>query len=221
MTEPPRPRKPAVSFVEGPIARALVMFSLPILASSVLQSLNASINAAWIGHLLGSQALAASANANALFFFLFSVSFGLIMAATILIGQSLGAGDTGLTKRVMGTTILFFGVSSLVIAVSGFVVAPGVLHLMHTPADAAPLAAAYLRIIFMAVPAIFLFTFITGAMRGAGDSRTPFVFMLVSSTLDVVLNPLFIAGVGPFPKLGIAGSAVATAIAQWSALIYS
>jgi len=205
--------------VDGPIARTLVLFSLPILASNVLQSLNASINAAWIGHLLGTKALTAAANANTLLFFLLSISFGLTIAATILIGQSLGAKNYLQTKRVMGTCFLFFGVVSLVIAVLGFAIAPHILAAMRTPPDAVPLAAAYLRIIFLGVPAIFLFSFMMMALRGAGDSRTPFVFMLVSAVLDVGLNPLLIRGFGPVPAMGIAGSAVATTIAQWFALI--
>jgi putative MATE family efflux protein len=215
-----RVMKPApASLVEGPITRTLVLFSLPILASNILQSLNASINAAWIGHLLGTRALTASANANSLLFFLLSVSFGLSMAATILIGQSLGARDLDRTKRVMGTSVMFFGISSVAIAVLGFAVAPHILHAMRTPPDAAPLASAYLRIIFIAVPAIFLFNFMMMALRGAGDSRTPFYFMLVSAVVDVGLNPVLIRGLGPVPALGIAGSAWATAIAQWLALI--
>ena len=205
--------------VDGPIARTLVLFSLPILASNVLQSLNASINAAWIGHLLGTKALTAAANANTLLFFLLSISFGLTIAATILIGQSLGAKNYLQTKRVMGTCFLFFGVVSLVIAVLGFAIAPHILAAMRTPPDAVPLAAAYLRIIFLGVPAIFLFSFMMMALRGAGDSRTPFIFMLVSAVLDVGLNPLLIKGFGPVPAMGIAGSAVATTIAQWFALI--
>jgi putative MATE family efflux protein len=90
---------------------------------------------------------------------------------------------------------------------------------MHTPPDAEPLAIAYLLIIFLAIPPMFLFTFMMMALRGAGDARTPFYFMLISAGLDVALNPLLIIGVGPFPALGIAGSAVATTIAQWLALI--
>jgi putative MATE family efflux protein len=205
--------------VEGPIVRTLVLFSLPILASNVLQSLNASINAAWIGHLLGTRALTAAANANSLLFFLLSISFGLSMAATILVGQSLGARDMVKTKRVMGTSFLFFGLSSAAIAVLGFAVAPSILAGMHTPPDAAPLAIAYLRIIFTAIPAIFLFNFLMMSLRGAGDSRTPFFFLLIAAALDVGLNPLLIAGYGPFPRLGIAGSALASSIAQWTALL--
>ncbi len=215
--EPVAPVKPPPSpiLVEGPIVKTLVLFSLPILASNILQSLNASINAAWIGHLLGTRALTASANANTLLFFLLSLSLGLSLAATILVGQSLGARDLLQTKRVMGTASVFFGGLSLLIAIAGFAVAPLILHAMQTPPDAAPLAAAYLRIIFVAVPAIFLSTFMMMALRGAGDSRTPFFFMLISVTLDVALNPFLIRGFGPIPAQGIAGSAMATAIAQW------
>jgi putative MATE family efflux protein len=204
--------------VEGPIARTLIVFSLPILASNILQSLNASINAAWIGHLLGTRALTASANANALLFFLLSISFGLSMAATILIGQSLGARDLAQTKRVMGTSTLFFAGMSVLIAAVGFAVAPHILAVMRTPPDAEALAVAYLRIIFLGIPPIFLLAFLMMALRGAGDSRTPFYFMLVSAILDVGLNPLLIRGVGPVPGMGIAGSAVATTIAQWVSL---
>ena len=111
------------------------------------------------------------------------------MAATILIGQSTGARDLVLTKRVMGTSCVFFGVVSILIAAVGFAVAPQILHAMQTPPDAVAIAAAYLRIIFIAIPAIFLSTFMMMALRGTGDSRTPFFFMLISATLDVGLNP--------------------------------
>lgn len=215
---PTRRASPAV-LVEGPVGRTLILFSLPILASNVLQSLNTSINAAWIGHLIGPLALAASANANALLFFLISLGFGIALAATILIGQSLGARDIAQAKRVMGTSYLFFGGLSVAIAAIGFSLAPQIMQAMRTPPDAMVLAAAYLRIIFLAIPALFISTFLAMALRGAGNSRTPFYFMLLSAMLDVGLNPLLIGGLGPFPRLGIAGSALATTIAQWLTLL--
>jgi putative MATE family efflux protein len=205
--------------VEGPIARTLLIFSLPILASSVLQSLNASINAAWIGRLLGAEALSASANANSLLFFLLSIGFGLGLAATILVGQSLGQRDIALAKRTVGTTFVFFTGVSIVFAGLGITLAPHVLAAMGTPPDALPLAVAYLRVIFLALPGMYLFTFVMMALRGAGDSKTPFLFLGVAAVLDVGLNPLFISGIGPIPALGIAGSAVATLIAQWIGLL--
>jgi putative MATE family efflux protein len=90
---------------------------------------------------------------------------------------------------------------------------------MRTPADALPLATAYLRVILVAMPGIYLYTFVMMVLRGAGDSRTPLLFLLMAAALDVGLNPLLIKGIGPLPPLGIAGSALATLISQWSTLI--
>src|ERR1700760_4732770 len=102
----PRGRRPTTVLTEGPIARTLLLFSLPILGSSILQSLNASINAIWIGRLIGPNALSAAANANSVLFFLMSVGFGLGMAATILVGQGLGARNILQVKRTIGTTMV-------------------------------------------------------------------------------------------------------------------
>jgi putative MATE family efflux protein len=89
---------------------------------------------------------------------------------------------------------------------------------MHTPPDALPYASAYLRVIFLALPGMVLYTFVMTALRGAGDAKTPFAFLLVSAGLDITLNPIFIRGLGPVPAMGIAGSALATAIGQWVSL---
>jgi putative MATE family efflux protein len=94
-----------------------------------------------------------------------------------------------------------------------------VLAAMRTPPDSLPLAAAYLRVIFIALPGMYLYTFAMMALRGAGDAKTPFKFLLLSAALDISLNPLFIRGAGPIPAMGIAGSAFATLIAQWTSLI--
>ncbi len=217
-TSPRGGRRASPVLVEGPIGRTLFLFSLPILGSSVLQSLNASINAVWIGRLIGADGLSASANANSMLFFLMSVGFGLGLAATILIGQSLGARNIAQAKRTVGTTLVFFTVLSLVIATIGFLGAPAMLAAMRTPPDVLPLASAYLKVIFLALPSIYLYTFVMMTLRGAGDARTPFYFLAFSALLDVALNPLFIRGIGPIPAMGIAGSAFATLLSQWIGL---
>jgi len=101
---------------EGPIAKTLLLFALPILGSTVLQSLNASVNAMWIGHYLGESALTATSNATLILFLLLSAVFGVSMACTILVGQSLGARNVREAKRVVGTSAGFFLVISVVIA---------------------------------------------------------------------------------------------------------
>jgi putative MATE family efflux protein len=199
---------------QGPIAKTLFFFTLPVLFGNVLQSLNGSVNSIWIGHYLGEAALTASANSNAILFFLIGSIFGIAMAATILIGQSIGASDLEQAKRVVGTSVTFFSTLALVVSVAGYFLCPQMMTWMHTPADALPLAVAYMRILFLAVPFLFTYTYIMMVLRGAGDSKTPFLFLLVSVGLDIALNPVFIFGVGPIPAMGIAGSATATLLAQ-------
>ena len=208
------PPKNRVLLTEGPIARTLLLFALPILGSTVLQSLNASVNAMWIGHYLGEAALSAGSNATLIIFLLLSLVFGVSMACTILVGQSLGAGNIDEAKRVVGTGTGFFVALSVLVALTGYFGTEWMLRLLGTPADALPYAVAYLHVVFIAMPAMYFFNFLMMTLRGAGDSKTPLLFMALSVVLDVVLNPLLIFGVGPLPKLGIAGSATATLIAQ-------
>ncbi len=211
--------KPDTRLTTGPIGRTLLAFSLPVLGSNILQSLNASINAVWVGRFLGESALTATSNANIILFFLLGVVFGISMANTIMIGQAVGARDIGEARRIVGTSTTFFVLLSVLAAALGYAFTPDILAAMRTPADAVPLAVVYLRIIFVALPFMYFYNFVMMTLRGAGDSRTPFYFMLLSAVLDVVLNPVLIFGVGPLPALGIAGSALATLIAQLTSLV--
>ena len=199
---PPR----SATLTEGPIARTLIVFALPMLAGNVLQSLNGSVNAIWVGSFLREAALTATSNSNTVMFLLIGSIFGVSMAATILIAQHFGARRLEEARRVVGSSASFFAVVSIAIAILGVLFSDHILTAMQTPPDALPLAHDYLRIIFLAIPFMFMYAFAMAVLRGAGDSRTPFLFLLVSVGLDIVLNPLLIFGVGPLPRLGIAGT---------------
>lgn len=207
-----KPGRPLLT--EGPIAKTLFYFSLPILLGNVLQSLNGSINSIWVGKFLGEQALAATSNANIIMFLLISAIFGIAMAAVILIGQNLGAKRVDEAKRVVGTSTVFFALLALIVGCIGVLFSPLILQWMNTPQDAMAFAVTYTRIMFAGIPFMFGFNLIMAVLRGSGDAKTPFYFLLLSAAMDVLLNPLLIEGMGPFPRLGIAGSAVATFIAQ-------
>lgn len=199
----------------GAIGTTLLAFALPTLASSVLQSLNGSINTFWVGRYLGEAALAATSNANLVMFLLSAGAFGFGMAATILVGQAIGRRDIDAARRAFGAAAGLFLLLSVVIAVAGWLAAPALLNLLGTPGEARPLALTYLRVILVAVPPSFLMVLLMMGLRGVGDSLTPLWFMLLSVALDSGLNPVLIAGLGPFPALGIAGAATATAIANY------
>jgi putative MATE family efflux protein len=198
----------------GPIGKTLITFALPVLGSNILQSLNGSANAIWVSHVLGEAALTATSNANQIFFMMLGAAFGVTMAANIMIGQAIGGRNEALAKKVVGTSTTFFVLISLLIGVIGGIATPHILDAMKTPAAARADAIAYLRVIFAAMPFMYFFSFIMMAQRGTGDSKTPFYFSLLAVGLDVTLNPLLIMGVGPFPKMGIAGSATSTLISQ-------
>ncbi|SDM67856.1 putative efflux protein, MATE family [Oryzisolibacter propanilivorax] len=203
----------------GPIGPTLLRFALPILGGNVLQSLNGSVNAYWVGGHLGEAALTATANANNILFLLIGAVFGVGMAATILVAQAFGAHDVRQARCVMGTSATFFGAAALVIAAVGMPLSRHILVAMGTPHEALAPAESYLRMLFLAIPFLYLFTFLSAVLRGAGDARTPFLFLLLAVALDVVLNPLLIFGIGPFPRLGIAGSGLSTGIGNALALL--
>jgi putative MATE family efflux protein len=206
-------RSPQRDLTIGPVGKTLFLFALPSLGVNILQSVNHSVNSVWIGQFLGETALAASANAGMIIFLMFSALFGFSMATTILIGQNIGRGQIESVRRIMGTATGLFLAAGIAVALLGWLFAPALLRLMATPEAAYPLALAYLRVMFLSMPTSFVMILISSSLRGAGDSVTPFRNTLVNVGLDIVLNPVFILGLGPIPALGIAGSALATVIA--------
>jgi putative MATE family efflux protein len=204
---------------QGSIGSTLLRFALPTLASSILQSLNGTINAIWVGRFIGEGALAATSNANMVMFLLTAFVFGFGMASTILVGQAWGRRDIDEARRVFGTAAGSFLLVTILIAISGYYLSGTILGILGTPAEATPLALEYLQVIFLAMPALLLLTLLMMALRGSGDSMTPLWFMIVAVVLDSALNPVFILGLGPAPRMGIAGSATATLIANYAALI--
>ncbi len=216
---PPPTRPQRTDLTQGTILRTLAVFAAPTLLSNVLQSLNGSINTIWVGRLLGESALAATANANIIMFLVFSAIFGFGMAAIVRIGQSFGARDIEGARRTFGTVIGLTVVLAILVGGLGWLFAPRLLDVLGTPHEARDLALAYLRVIFVSLPAGMVSVIISMGLRGSGDSKSPLYFMIVTVVIDIVLNPLLIRGIGPIPALGIAGSAASTAIANFAGLI--
>lgn len=202
----------------GPIFRTLIVFAMPVLLGNVMQSLNASINTVWVGRLLGENALAATASSNIVIFLVFGLIFGISMATTVKVGQNFGARNFEQMRRSFGAGLGLCVMLSGGIALLGWFSAPALLHWMNVPGPSYHFALDYLRVIFLVMPSMTVTVLITSAMRGCGDSRSPLYFQILTIVLDITLNPLFIAGIGPFPQLGIVGAATATAIATVTGL---
>jgi putative MATE family efflux protein len=223
MTDPKSAPAHQRDLTVGPVAKTLFLFALPSLGVNILQSMNNSVNAIWIGKFLGEEALAATSNAGMVMFLMFSTLFGFSMATTILIGQHMGRRDVESVRRVIATSVSVFFIAGLIVAILGWIFAPQLLHLLATPAAAYPLALSYLRVIFLSMPTSFIMILLSSSLRGVGDSVSPMWNSILNVALDIVLNPIFILGFGPIPAMGIAGSALATLIASLisvAALIY-
>jgi putative MATE family efflux protein len=190
-------------------------FSIPTLVSNVLQTLGGTVNTIWVGQLLGDKALAATINANLVMFLVFSFVFGFSMAATVKVGQYFGARDFDAARRIFGTGTGFSAFIAIAGGLIGFALAEPLLHMLSTPTEILPLALAYVRIIFLTMPFGTISMMVSMSLRGAGDAKTPLYAMILTTLLGVVLNPILILGLGPAPKLGIAGSALANATASF------
>ena len=225
-TEPGEPETPAQQqrmkgdLTQGPILKTLLVFSIPMLISNVLQTLNGSVNAIWVGRLLGESALAATANANIIMFLLIALVFGFGMATTVRVGQHFGARDIDAARKTFGSGVGFCTMLAIGCGLAGWFGADALLHALGTPGASRIEALAYLRVIFVTLPLGSLSLMVSMGMRGAGDSKTPLYAMILTVALDVILNPLLIIGPGPLPSLGIAGSAAATAFANFAGLVF-
>lgn len=196
----------------GPILKTLVVFTIPALITNLLQTVGGTINAIWVGQLLGTTAVAATANANTILFLLFGTVFGFGMATSIAVGRHYGARELGGARRAFGAGIGFCTGLATLGGVLGWLFAPQVLHLMATPPEVHAAALAYLRITFLSMPFLAASMLIGMGLRGAGDATTPLLSSVVAIVIDVSLNPVLILGLGPAPRMGIAGSALAGTI---------
>ncbi|HEX7858530.1 MAG TPA: MATE family efflux transporter [Sphingobium sp.] len=204
-----------INLTEGPIVRTLFLFALPGLGSNILQSLNASINAVWVGQFLGAQGLAATANANLVMFMMLSLVFGFAMATTILIGQNMGRRDVAGMRRAFGTGLTLFLLLGVMSSTLGWLISPLVLRALSTPPDVYANALAYLRVMFLGLPFALLTVYFAMSLRSVGDAMTPLMLQVPGMLIDIALNPVLINGMAGLPRLGIEGAALATMTANF------
>lgn len=201
------------SLTSGPIVPALLLYALPVLGSNALQAANASINAVWVGHYLGEIGLAGTSNANLVMFLIYSVTFGLSTAVSVVVGQHIGRRDLPAARQATGSGFTLFLIIGLGAGVAGFFLSPEILHWLGTPEEVLPAALPYLRMMFLGLPASIITIALSTVVRASGDTVTPLLAMLPAILVEIVANPLLIRGFGPIPPLGTAGSALATALA--------
>ena len=202
----------------GSIPRHLVIFSLPMLAGSLIQTAYGIVNAIWVGRGLGTEAMAAITVIFPVIFVLFALAAGLSMAVSIIVSQRFGARDREGVQRAIRNGISLTAMAALLCVVLGHSLADELLSLMQTPADVLPSAIDYMRLFIWTTPFMFGIFLLAAVLRGVGDARTPLWFQAVSLLLTVVLDPILMFGWLGMPRLGLNGTAIATIISQALAL---
>lgn len=205
---------------QGPIMKTLVAFSIPMLIGNLIQTINGTINAIWVGRLIGEDALAATTNANGVMFLMFALIFGFGMSSNVRVGQHYGARDVMAARKTFGSGIGFTVGIAILAGIVGAICAPWLLRQLATPQGSYDMAITYLRVIFFSIPFGAANMQIGMGLRGVGDAKSPMIATVITVLVDVVLNPLLIMGWGPVPKLGIGGSALASFIAGMAGVVY-
>jgi len=213
------PRAAGRDCTVGSIPRHLVAIALPMLIGNLIQSGYTIIDAIWVGRTVGNAAMGGIAVSFPVLFLFIAVAAGVTMATTILISQYYGAGNHEQVKKTIGTSFLFALMIGSVISVVGFFSTDAILRLLNTPESVIAVASIYLKINFGGFLIMYSGFLIGSILRGIGDSRTPLYFMIIGVVINAILDPFFIIGVGPFPRMGLAGAAVASIIGQLVASI--
>jgi putative MATE family efflux protein len=185
-----------------------------MLAGNLLQALYNTVDSIWVGRYVGPDALGAVSVSFPIIFALIALIMGLTMATTTLVAQYKGAGDDTAVRQTVSNSLKLLAGLGVVSSAIGLVFRMPLLRLINTPEAILVHASSYLGIFLAGMVGMFLYNAGSAILRGLGDSRTPLRFLAIATAINIVLDPLMILGVGPFPKMGVAGAALATIIAQ-------
>jgi hypothetical protein len=196
--------------VTDSIRRTIVRVALPAVASSLLMTLFSSVDAFWVGTRIGASGLAAVSTSLFWIWMIISLAEMVGVGLTAVAARRHGEGREREASRLAGDSLVFSLVLGIVVAVAGLAWLDQLFAVMHTPADVTMLGHTYLSTYLVGTPLIYGFFAIDATFRAAGDTKTPFVLLLSSVAITLFLDPVLMLGIGPFPRLGIEGAAIAT-----------
>ena len=194
----------------GPMLQKIILFSLPLAASSILQLLFNAADVVVVGRFAGSTALAAVGSNGALINLLVNLFVGLSLGANVVAARCFGAKDDEGVRNTVQTSVTLGLVSGFLLAVVGFFAARVLLELMSCPEDVIGLSTLYLKIYFIGMPMTMLYNFSSALLRAVGDTRRPLFCLAVAGVINVVLNLVFVI----LFSMSVAGVALATIISQ-------
>jgi putative MATE family efflux protein len=200
-------------FTEGSIARAILLLAVPMVLEMSMESLFGVVDVFWVSR-LGADAVATVGLTETALVLVFVIALGLSMGATALVARRIGEKDEQAAGLVAVQAIVVGLVVSATTAVFGYFFAPNLLHIMGGSDSVVKLGSGYTRMILSGSATIFLLFLINAVFRGAGDAAIAMRVLWIANLVNIGLNPCLIFGLGPFPRLGVTGSAVGTTIGR-------
>jgi putative MATE family efflux protein len=210
------------SIVEGPLARAVWRLAWPTMLVTIVGGLECLVDQVLGGHIVGYTGNAAIGVSNQIFIAVVIFVSSLFTGMSVLVSRFAGAGDRDKVDRtVYQAFITAVGLAVLVLAPAGYFLAPALLDFVNAAPAVQAEALPFLRIMFLTSTGMLIFFMLGGALRSAGDARTPMVLGVVLTVLNIACNVVLIRGLGPIPAFRTAGAAMGTAIASGLVALYS
>ena len=204
-------KKYTIDMCEGPILKKLLLFVLPLIASSLLQLFFNAADVIIVGKFAGDNALAAVGSNGSIINLLTNVFIGLSVGANVLVARYSGAKKEDELRKVVHTAMTVSVLGGAVLTFVGLFAARQVLILMQSPMEVIDLSTLYIRIYFLGMPATMAYNFGAAILRGVGDTKRPLYYLTFAGVVNVVLNFILVA----FFHMDVAGVAIATIISQY------
>ena len=207
--------KSKVNMTEGPIAKGILRFALPLFVGQLLQQFYNMVDAWVIGNFADNDAFAAVSSAGSMTFLIVGLFNGISIGGGVIISKYYGAGEEENVVKAIHTNFLFGIIASVFATIVGLLFVPKVLLWMNIPDSVMPNSLSYYSIYFAGVSTVIMYNICMSIMRALGDSVHPLYYLIISSLINVVLDLLFVAGF----QWGVSGAATATVIAQGISVI--
>ncbi len=206
----------SLDMVEGRILPQLIRFSLPLMATSLLQLLYNAADMVVVGQFAGAESLAAVGSTGALINLITNLFVGFSLGANVVIAHANGARDHKAIQKNVHTAVTMSVICGLIVMVLGLVLARPLLTWMGSPADVIDKATLYVQIFFLGMPVNLLYNFGAGIMRAVGDTRRPLVYLSIAGMANVLLNLLLVIVF----RMDVAGVAIATVVSQLLSAVF-
>ncbi|MBQ4057668.1 MAG: MATE family efflux transporter [Lachnospiraceae bacterium] len=206
-----------VDMTKGDVTKHLLQFTIPMLIGNLFQQIYNLVDSIIVGRFAGAKALGAVGSVGMVMFLFFSLCVGLSVGVGIIVSQYFGGEDYEKVQKTIANSVYVVGSMGVLMSVVAVVMAPTILDWMNTPVDNYQYALEYMRITGAATIVVALYNTISAVLRALGDSKTPLIFLVVASIVNVVLDLVFVLGF----DMGVEGVAIATAMSQCIATVGS